>query len=428
MNILLVKHGGPSKAPAIQQAQRCGDTCVVDEDARVPCDVRLVQVDRISVASVLRAIRQFETPPDAVFTYVDPVIQVASEVADQLGLPTLPPTIAAGLKSKLRMRQVLADAGIDYPPFARVADVSTLRAAARRVGMPVVLKPATGGAYSLGVARIDREEDLEGRFAMARGELESSQFSRFFSGGDAVTWMLEAYMPGTEISVELLGRPELPVVLNVHEKVITEQDGHFREDRFVTAPHVLTTEQLRQARQAAIRVATALGFERGVGHLEMRVTDHGAYPIELQAVPGGAMVSEMTEWSRGVNLHALHARSFLASEVPSAPRLEQLGFCAMDVLYADRPGTYRIRGMDQAERVEGILRVKIPVVDRVRVSQPFAEYLGFLVARAATATEALAILDAARSRLQVEPLEDGPLEDGPLEDGPLEDDPAGRPA
>lgn len=398
--LLLIKHGGASKRGALHAAQRVGDPVVADRDPNLPVALHLLHVGEISPAAILDAVKAADMHPSACLTYVDPAVAVTAEVAAQLELPGLPPATAAILKDKHQMRARLEAAGVPTPRYRLVTTREEVERAATDIGCPVVLKPVSG-AYSLGVVRIDTADQAQAAFRTAALEFARSEFARFFLGKEPPRWIVEEYLQGPEISVELLGDPDAPQVLAIHEKVISEAGGHFREDRFVTAPWKLTPSQIAQVSEEAVRVAKALKFTIGVGSLEMRVTDHGVYAIELQACPIGGMVSTMVERTTGVNLHQLHAQVHVRQPQGHPVRAHDTGKrCAMDVLYADRPGVFRITGVDSACTADGVIALDVPATQG-RVVEPYAEYLGFLCTEAGDAPAAVARLDRARARLQI---------------------------
>ena len=398
--LLLIKHGGASKRGALRAAQQIGEPIIADRDPNLPLPLHLLHVGEIASAAILDAVNQAELHPSACFTYVDPAVTVTAEVAEHLALPGLSPSTAALLKDKYQMRRRLTEAGVKTPAYRLVTSGEEVADAVAEIGCPVVLKPVSG-AYSLGVLRIDSQAEARDAFREASIELSRSEFARFFLGKEPPRWIVEEYLDGTEISVELLGDPDSPKVLAIHEKVVSEAGGHFREDRFVTAPWKLTSQQMDQIATEAVRVAKALRFTIGVGSLEMRITAKGIYAIELQACPIGGIVSTMVERTAGVNLHQLHAQAHLPKTVLPQPPNQSTGkSCAMDVLYAESPGRFHIEGVDAARSAEGVVALDVPVAEG-RVVEPYAEYLGFICTEAEDAKTAVARLDRARELVRI---------------------------
>lgn len=415
MTIVVIKHGGLSKAAALRAvsqaaAQRSATVVVVDDDDDLPWaktsdpdPPAFVHVRQLTYAAILQALENARIRPTAVFTFMDPAVVLTARLAQHFQVPRQSLASLKRLKDKLQMREALRAAGFELPRFARVTSESDLVAAAQCVGFPLVLKPATGSAFKLGVVRIDSEAELLEKFRAASATLQNSEFSRFLSGGLQPTWMVESYLAGVELSVEVRGDLVNPIIVAVHEKTMTESAGLFREDQFITAPYHLDAQTLDQVRADATLAVRALEFDRGVAHLEMRVSAGRSVPLELQPVPGGGMVSQLTEWSCGINLHALHAQALIDEQpAPLSPGIPSK-YCAMDVIYSAAPGVFDIAGIESAADSPGILAVQAPRRHRVRVSQPFSEYLGFIVAQASTSAAAVQQANDARRKIRIVP-------------------------
>jgi biotin carboxylase len=65
------------------------------------------------------------------------------------------------------MRSVLRAAGIDDTPAQAVASADDVADFAKEVGYPIICKPLSG-VGSRGIARIDREEDIDNALAYSR--------------------------------------------------------------------------------------------------------------------------------------------------------------------------------------------------------------------------------------------------------------------
>src|SRR5215207_2421047 len=101
-----------------------------------------------------------------VFTYDEPLVIATAHIADEFGLPGLSVHGAQNCRDKHRTRQMLTMAQVPQPRFELVATLYDATAAARRMGLPVILKPRGMGA-SIGVVRVERFDDLPDAFGVA---------------------------------------------------------------------------------------------------------------------------------------------------------------------------------------------------------------------------------------------------------------------
>jgi D-alanine-D-alanine ligase len=98
---------------------------------------------------------------------------------------------------KIRSKQVWLSLGLPTPRYVRLSKGADVHAAARELGLPVIVKPACEGS-SVGVSRVFSDADLEEAVALAAkypGEL-----------------LMEQMIQGDELTVAILGDIALPSI------------------------------------------------------------------------------------------------------------------------------------------------------------------------------------------------------------------------
>jgi len=98
---------------------------------------------------------------------------------------------------KIRTKQVWLSLGLPTPRYARLSKGDDVHAAARSIGLPVIVKPACEGS-SVGVSRVFTDADLDDAVALAKkypGEL-----------------LVEQMIVGDELTVGILGDVALPSI------------------------------------------------------------------------------------------------------------------------------------------------------------------------------------------------------------------------
>ena len=96
-------------------------------------------------------------------------------------------------------------------------------------------------------------------------------------------------------------------------------------------------------KQLAIKACEALGIDRGVAHVEVRVDAAGRLSlIEVAARPGGDGIMDLVERAHGVNMYDLHLATYLGQpvELPEAPPL--LGVAAIAFMQTPRGVVRRV--------------------------------------------------------------------------------------
>jgi phosphoribosylamine-glycine ligase len=125
----------------------------------------------------------------------EPLVMPAAELAEEFGVPGLSVPGVHGCRDKHRTRSVLTAAGLHQPGFEMTATVEQARAAAARIGYPVVVKPRALGA-SIGVVFAADQAELDEAFRVASDA--SLIGDEPFRGGAIV----EDYASGPEISID----------------------------------------------------------------------------------------------------------------------------------------------------------------------------------------------------------------------------------
>ena len=338
--------------------------------------------------------RARDTPFAAILGVDDQGVMTAALAAERLGLAHNPPAAVACTRDKAAMRRALAEAHVPQPCFALLAAGADVPTAARKIGLPCVVKP-----LSLSGSRgVIRAEDPD----RARAAAERVRGIPAATGEPAdVPLLLESYVPGAEVAVEGLlcsGRLE---VLAIFDKPDPLEGPYFEETLYVT-PSRLPAAVLAEVERITAQAVRALGLREGPVHAELRVPDQGVRVLELAARSIGGLCSRALRFGAGVSLEQLILRHALGLGADDLAR-ESVAAGVM-MIPIPRAGTLvKVGGQAQARAVEGIdgLQITIP---RGRPVVPLPEgdrYLGFLFARGLTAAAVERSLREAHARLRV---------------------------
>ncbi|MER6684634.1 ATP-grasp domain-containing protein [Streptomyces olivaceoviridis] len=283
--------------------------------------VDLADAESTAVAAKKLAER---TPLSGICTYMEHHVELAAQLAAQLGLPGSSPAAVAACRDKAESRRRFAEQGVPSARSRVVADEDAAVEYAREVGYPVVVKPR-GMAGSAGVLRADT--DTEVRSAYSRASCET------VLGLDAYAVpgvLIEEYLAGPEISAEtvVLAGGEVRIVAVTRKRLGAEprflETGHSVDAR----DPLLTDAAVRAAVTRAVR---ALGIELGVLHVELRLTERGPVLIEVNARPGGDLIPLLVLRATGIDL-AQVAAALATGAVPDLTPTRQQA-AAIQCLY-----------------------------------------------------------------------------------------------
>ena len=208
-------------------------------------------------------------------------------MAEALRLPGIPYEAALNATDKVRMRRVLAEAGVPSPQFCEVSHAGDLDAA-RVPALPVVVKPVDNmGAR--GVRRVEQAGEL--RDAVA----DALTFSR---SGRVI---IEEFIEGPEFSIDAL-------VVDGVMHVCGIADRHIRfPPYFIEVGHTMPTAYGDREQSQVVAVlslaARALGIRDGAAKGDIFLTDRGAMVGEVAArLSGGYMSGWTYPYASGVPL------------------------------------------------------------------------------------------------------------------------------
>ena len=172
---------------------------------------------------------------------------------------------------KWRAKALCTLAGLPTPAARLARDLGEARAAAREIGLPLVVKPVSEGS-SLGVSMVDDEASLAPAFESAR---------RY----GAV--MLERRLPGPEVTVGIVGDEVLPpVTMRAASGFYDYHAKYVADDTEYLCPAPLPEETLARLAERARTAFDALGC-RGWGRVDFMLDETGEpHFIECNTAPG----------------------------------------------------------------------------------------------------------------------------------------------
>jgi D-alanine-D-alanine ligase len=169
---------------------------------------------------------------------------------------------------KLRSKRLAQAAG----EFVVLHAASDLDLALKRLGLPLIVKPASQGS-SLGMARVERAEDLPQAWKDAR-RIESAVFA-------------EAWISGGEYTVAILHGAALPSIrIETPRSFYDYEAKYFRDDTRYFCPSGLTAPAEQQLAKLALASCEACAVE-GWGRADFMM-DAAGKPLllEVNTVPG----------------------------------------------------------------------------------------------------------------------------------------------
>jgi acetyl-CoA carboxylase biotin carboxylase subunit len=182
------------------------------------------------------------------------------------------PSVISAMGDKATAKRVMSEAGVATTPGTDILpSVAAARAAAERIGYPVLLK-ATAGGGGKGMRVVESPADLERAYASATAEAEAS-----FKDGRV--YMEKLILGPRHIEVQVLG-DEFGTVVHLGERDCSMQKpSHQKLVEEAPAPRL--SENARKAlHDMAVRAASAVGYTNA-GTLEFLASGDDVYFMEM---------------------------------------------------------------------------------------------------------------------------------------------------
>ena len=172
---------------------------------------------------------------------------------------------------KIRSKQIWLALGLPTPRYARLSPGDDVHAAARKLGLPVIVKPACEGS-SVGVSRVFNDADLDAAVALAArypGEL-----------------LMEQLIVGTELTVGILGEQALPSIRIVPKGEWYDYDAKYISDETQYLCPGLDGEDEDEIRRLSLAAFKAVGCSGWSRVDVMRDRAGMLHLLEVNTAPG----------------------------------------------------------------------------------------------------------------------------------------------
>ena len=297
--------------PAVQAAHAFGLSIVVADTVErlrmVPPGIAIEQMPLAALNSDTLVAALGARRPPGIVSLTELSMECAAEVREALGYRGTPSAVERSVAEKPLTRDILSKHGLTSVRWwectlSNIADIVS------SINFPVVLKPRalTGSA---GVRFLASAQDLKTLGRQYRDHAKA--FCR-----DQVT--LEAFVPGTEVSVEGLVVNGHFILFAVTDKLNTGVPYFFELGHVL--PSRYSSERSREIEQYLQRCITAIGVVTSPIHAELKIADGVLEVIELHTRYGGDNIVRLLELAGIASPFHAYFAAVLNGTVP-APHL-----------------------------------------------------------------------------------------------------------
>ncbi|WP_455650413.1 ATP-grasp domain-containing protein [Enterocloster citroniae] len=346
MKRLLIIGASILQLPAIETAKKMGlYVGVADFDptaAGIPYADRYFNISTIDEEGIYQAAKEMEA--DGIMTLAtDMPMRSVAYASQRLGLVGISYDTAIKATDKGEMIKAFEAAGVEHPWYFILTDIRDLEHVADNIIYPCISKPVDN-AGSRGVMLIKCREELK----------EAVRYS--FANGRRGRVIIEEYLQGSEVSVEVMALEGDIHILQVTDKLTTGAP-HFVEMGH-SQPSCLGKKAVDSIKDLAVRAVKSLGIYNGPAHVEIMLTEAGPRLIELGARMGGdCITTHLVPLSTGIDMVELAIRISLGEKPDIGPVYEKGSAIRY---FKARPGKMKkVSGIEDAKKLYGIYQITL---------------------------------------------------------------------
>ena len=290
MKKLMIFGASVFQIPLIEAAKKRGlHTCVLDINPHAPARDLSDEFHECSIKSFERALEIAEKyKPDGITAGMcDVAVLAVARICEKLNLPGLDVESAIKATDKYEMIRTFASHNVSAPGYKllnKSDDIDKIDVP----WLPFIVKPIDmAGSRGINLVR-----NIEQKHSLIMNSISAS---------DSGNVIVEEYMEGPEVSVEMVVIDYQPTVMQITEK-ITSGAPHFVELGHIQ-PAVLPDETKMKIANVAESAARSIGLKNSIVHAEIIITDSGPKMVELGArMGGGGIQQQLIKLSTGIDL------------------------------------------------------------------------------------------------------------------------------
>jgi Biotin carboxylase len=264
---------------------------------------------------------------------------------------------------------------VAHPWYFIVNEPDELELISDKLTYPCISKP-TDNSGSRGVILINNLSELR----------EAVRYSSDKSRKGSI--IIEEYLSGREVSVEVIVYEGVAYVLQVTDKLTTGapyfvEMGH-------SQPSALDKSGIEAIEKLAAQAVIAVGIDNSPAHVEIMLTENGPKMIELGSRMGGdCITTHLVPLSTGIDM----IKATIQIALGETPDLTEKLHCGSAIRYINAPRGYisSISGIEDAESIDGVREVVIlkqanDYIDNIHSS---TDRIGFVIAQNDTSRKAI---------------------------------------
>ncbi|MCR4648833.1 MAG: ATP-grasp domain-containing protein [Lachnospiraceae bacterium] len=389
MKKLLVLGGGVFQIPFVLKAKEMGVYVgLVDINKNSPAKLYSDEFFNESILDIdaVRQIVQSFKPDGISVGTCETAMHTATRVADEFGYPFLKEEIVNRATNKILMLEAFKKCNVPSPEYAVIKQEDKV---VWNGEYPVITKPSDKSA-SRGLYYVENSEELNKAVEISMASSDEKEV------------LIEEYLDGPEVSVELLMMGAEPKVLQITDK-ITSGSPYYIELGQVQ-PSMLSEDCKKSLAKCAMEAAVAVGLENCAVHAEIKMTSKGPKMVELAGRMGGHFIdSYLLEESTGYDLQKAVIRFALGDGIELSQSTKSPEGCAVQCILSKAGVVKNLSGIDEAKKLPDVVQVFVTVNigDKLSDGKSNNDLIGYVVAKGENAQCALDNCQKAIDKIEI---------------------------
>ena len=276
--------------PLVEAARKRGlHTCVLDINPHAPARDLADEFHECSIKSYEKALEIAEKyKPDGITAGMcDVAVLAVARICEKLNIPGMDVATAIKATDKYEMIRAFASHNVPAPGYMLLNKSNDVNNAVVP-WLPFIVKPID----MAGSRGINLVKNIDQKISLIKNSIAAS---------DSGNVIVEEYMIGPEVSVEMVVINYKPTVLQITEK-ITSGAPHFVELGHIQ-PSVLPNETKKKIADVAEAAVRSIGLKDSIVHAEMIITESGPKMVEIGARMGGdGIQQQLIKLSTGIDM------------------------------------------------------------------------------------------------------------------------------
>ena len=391
MKKILIIGASSLQLPGILKAKEMGfETAVVDFNPKaigIKHADKYYNVSTIDKEGVYKAAKDFGA--DGIVTLAtDMPMRSLAYACEKLDLVGINYDTAVKSTDKGEMIKAFEKHDVAHPWYYILKQGEKIDSIIDEIKYPLIVKP-TDNSGSRGVVLVHNKEELDEAISYSIKESREGNI------------ILEEYMWGPEVSVEVITLEGEPNVLQITDK-LTTGEPHFVEMGH-SQPSRLSRKVQEEIRNLAVKACKAVGLVNGPAHAEIIITEEGPKMVEIGVRMGGDNITtHLVPLSTGIDMTKAMIQIACGEKPDIQKKIDKAS--AIRFFEGSEGKIVNITGVEAAKSILGVKEIIFTkkIGDIVGDITSSNDRIACVIAQADTPEEAILICENALEKIHVE--------------------------